>query len=274
MPEHTVTRRVLDETQVAGFGDRGYAVCHWQVFAPARLAALMALADEHLEAAGDPESRRLDTPHFHDERLLAFLLGNEVLDLVEPLTGPDIVLWSSHFIIKTPHYTTGTPWHEDSAYWAGRLSDYSRIVTVWLALDPTWRQNGCLRVIPGSHHSGGQRRYRVDHSKASFDRELEDVEESQAVYLELGPGEASLHDGRIVHGAALNTSGHRRAGYTMRYLPADVRIIPEANTGHRVWLARGQDRAGNTYENAGPSAMRPRSSGGNRDPAPSPWPQQ
>lgn len=248
MPEHTVARRVLDGAQVAGFLDRGYTVCHWQVFAPARLAALQALAEEHLKAAGDPESPRLDTPHFHDERLLDFLLGDEVLGLVEPLTGPDIVLWSSHFIIKTAAQAAGTPWHEDSAYWAGRLSDYSRIVTVWLALDPTWRQNGCLRVIPGSHRASGQRRYRVDHSKTSFEKELQDVEESRAVDLELAPGEASLHDARIIHGTAHNTSGYRRAGYTMRYLPADVRILPEANAGHRVWLARGQDRAGNTYE--------------------------
>ena len=248
MPEHTVARRVLDEAQVAGFRDRGYTVCRWQVFAPARLAALKALAEEHLEAAGDPESPRLDTPHFHDGRLLDFLLGDEVLGLVEPLTGPDIVLWSSHFIVKTAAYTAGTPWHEDSAYWAGRLSDYSRVVTVWLALDPTWSENGCLRVIPGSHRGSGERRYRVDHSKASFEKELEHVDESRAVYLELGPGEASLHDGRIIHGAAPNSSGYRRAGYTMRYLPADVRIIPGANAGHRVWLAQGQDRAGNRYE--------------------------
>jgi ectoine hydroxylase-related dioxygenase (phytanoyl-CoA dioxygenase family) len=250
MPEHTLDRRVLGDGEVAGFRDRGYAVCHWQVFAPALLAALRALAEEHLEAAGDPASPQLDTPHFRDQRLLEFLLADEVLDLVEPLTGPDIVLWSSHLIVKTAAHTAGTPWHEDSAYWAGRLTDYSRIVTVWLALDPTWRENGCLRVIPGSHGDSGQRRYRVDHSKTTFEKELERVDESQAVYFELAPGEASLHDGRIIHGAAPNRSGHRRAGYTMRYLPADVRIIPEANRGHRVWLARGQDRAGNTYENA------------------------
>ena len=249
MTERTAGRRVLDETEVAGFRERGYAACHWQVFPPARLAALQALAEEHLRAAGDPGSPRLDTPHFHDERLLGFLLGDEVLDLVEPLTGPDIVLWSSHFIVKTATSTAGTPWHEDSAYWAGRLSDDSRIVTVWLALDPTWPENGCLRVIPGSHLGNAQRRYREDPSEPIFNKKLETVDESQAAYLELGPGEASLHDGRIIHGAAANTSGYRRAGYTMRYLPADVRVIPEANPGHRLWLARGRDRAGNSYQN-------------------------
>lgn len=62
--------------------------------------------------------------------------------------------------------------------------------------------------------------------------------------------EASLHDGRIVHGAPANTSERRRADYTMRYLSADIRVLPEANPGHRLWLARGRDRAGNTYVNA------------------------
>jgi hypothetical protein len=62
--------------------------------------------------------------------------------------------------------------------------------------------------------------------------------------------EASLHDGRIVRGAPANSGEHRRAGHTMRYFPADIRVIPEANPGHRSWLARGRDRACNTYVGA------------------------
>ncbi|MCU1489498.1 MAG: Phytanoyl-CoA dioxygenase, partial [Acidimicrobiaceae bacterium] len=85
----------------------------------------------------------------------------------------------------------------------------------------------------------------------TFSTEIEEAPDPERiVYFELGPGEASLHDGRIIHGASPNTSDQRRAGYTMRYLPADVRVFPEANPGHRLWLARGSDRAGNLYENA------------------------
>jgi hypothetical protein len=62
--------------------------------------------------------------------------------------------------------------------------------------------------------------------------------------------EASLHDGRIVRRAPANIGQHRRAGYTVRYFSADIRVIPEANPGHRLWLARGRDRAGNTYVSA------------------------
>ena len=61
-----------------------------------------------------------DTPHFEDRRLLDFLLAPQVLDLVECIVGPDILLWSSHFISKDPLIGRATPWHEDSAYWMGK----------------------------------------------------------------------------------------------------------------------------------------------------------
>ena len=80
--------------------------------------------------------------------------------------------------------------------------------------------------------------------------EIVDVDESKAVYFELERGQCSLHDGRIVHGATANTSGVRRTGYTMRYFPASVKVLPvEANAHWKLWLARGRDTAGNAYEN-------------------------
>ena len=100
-----------------------------------------------MEKRGD----EFDTPHFQDRRLLDFLLAPQVLDLVECIVGPDILLWSSHFISKDPLTGRATPWHEDSAYWMGRLDRYDKIVTVWLALDDVDRDNGCMQVIPGSH---------------------------------------------------------------------------------------------------------------------------
>jgi ectoine hydroxylase-related dioxygenase (phytanoyl-CoA dioxygenase family) len=180
---------------------------------------------------------------------LEFLLSPEVLDLVEPITGADIVLWSSHFISKDPYIGRATPWHEDSAYWEGRVDTYDNIVTVWLALDRATRQNGCMRVIPGTHHNGFSRYVPVDRRTNTFGSQIAEVDESRAVYFELERGECSLHDSRLVHGATPNTSPSRRCGYTMRYLPASTRVYAEKYPNHRLWLARGRDRAGNTYEN-------------------------
>jgi hypothetical protein len=240
---------VLDHDDVAFFRANGYYLEREQLFAPEKLDALEAIFDEHLADKGDKLSDELDTPHFRDPRLLDFLLSDEVLDLVEPLVGPDIALWTSHFISKDPKVGRATPWHEDSAYWNGRLSEYDRIVTVWLALGPSNRDNGCMRVIPGTHDNGFSEYIPTDKTVQTFHAEIPGVDEDKAVYFELERGQCSLHDGRIIHGARPNTSDVRRTGYTMRYFPASVKVLPvEQNAGWKIWLARGRDTAGNTYQ--------------------------
>lgn len=251
-PPRTTHRPRLDPAEVEHFHEHGYVLFHRPVFPPAELGELYELMQEQLDAKGEKLSDELDTPHFREPRLLDYLLSDGVLDIVEPILGPDIFLWSSHFIIKNPLVGRDTPWHEDSAYWQGRLDDYSKIATVWLAMDPVWSGNGCMRVVDGSHRQGGFSAYRPleDRSKHSFGSEISaEIDENKVVNFELSPGEASLHDGRIMHGATANTSKVRRAGYTMRYMAATTKVIPEANPGFRIWLARGQDRAGNDYEN-------------------------
>ncbi|MBC8102553.1 MAG: hypothetical protein H7Z41_08175 [Cytophagales bacterium] len=69
------------------------------------------------------------------------------------------------------------------------------------------------------------------------------IDESRAVYFALKPNECSLH------GAQVNTSPKRRAGYTMRYFPTSSKLNPERNKNNKFWLARGKDLAGNPYEN-------------------------
>jgi len=242
----------LTEHEAAEYRDRGYFLYKKPLFSEQKMARLNAIFEEHLAEKGKKLSDELDTPHWRDPRLLEFLLSEEVLDLVEPIIGPNIVLWSSHFICKDPFIGRATPWHEDSAYWKGRMDKYDSIVTVWLALDRSNRENGCMRVIPGSHSNGGFSEYEaVDRSENLFPTRIKssDINESSAVYFELEPGECSLHDSRIIHGATPNKSPYRRCGYTMRYFSADTKVIPEANEGFKIWLARGKDMAGNLYAN-------------------------
>lgn len=231
------------------YEENGYYLYKRQLFSADKLALLTQIFEEQLAVKGSKLSDELDTPHFRDERLLAFLLSEEVLDLVEPFIGPNIGLWSSHFICKDPLTGRATPWHEDSAYWKGRLGGYDKIVTVWLAIDRSTRENGCMRVIPGTHRNGFSEYEEVDRTKNTFGSRIKNVDESQAVCFELEPGECSLHDSRIMHGAAANTSPLRRCGYTMRYFSTELRIVPERNRNHKVWLARGRDLAGNPFVN-------------------------
>ena len=235
----------LNDEQIAQYARDGYTLYKEPVFSPERFARLKAIFEENLARYGEAN---LDTMHFRDPRLLEFLLAPEILDLVEPLVGPDIGLWSSHFISKPPKTGKATPWHEDSAYWNGRISTMERVTTLWLALDRADPENGSMAVIPGTH-SGGFSHYKpADAQSNIFETQIDGVNEEDAVVFTLDPNECSLHEARIIHGARANASDRRRAGYTMRYFPTTSRIVPERNVGHKVWLARGEDRAGNAYE--------------------------
>ncbi len=144
-------------------------------------------------------------------------MNERVLDLAETFIGPNIGLWSSHFISKEPLVGKATPWHEDSAYWEGRFDRLDGIVTLWLALDKSDKENGCMKVIPETQHNSFSEYEDVDQSENIFHNQIKDVDNSKAVYFELNPNECSFHEGRIIHGAEANKSTRRRAGYTMCY---------------------------------------------------------
>lgn len=241
---------LLTAEDAATYHQQGYLLYHDQLFSEEKLARLRAIFEEHLAAKGSKLSDELDVPHFQDPRLLEFLLADEPLDLIEPLIGPNIGLWSSHFICKDPYVGRATPWHEDSAYWNGRISSFDGIVTIWLALDRSTKENGCMRVLPGTHNNGFSEYESVDSKGNTFPTQVKNIDDAKAVYFELEPGECSLHDSRIIHGATANTSPYRRCGYTMRYFSTAAKILPTRNSKHKVWLARGKDLAGSKFENA------------------------
>lgn len=194
-------------------------------------------------------TEHMDVPHFADPKLFEWLMADEVLDLIEPLIGPDIALFSSHLICKPPKVGKRVPWHEDSAYWNKRLQPME-VVTVWLAMDPSTTDNGCMRIIPGSHTNGFSQYANVDQpDRQVFGTEIVkgSFDESKAIDCVLQPNQASLHHAKIIHGSHANTGQMRRCGYTMRYMPTTVKYVRTDNDPFQIYLARGKDHAGNTY---------------------------
>ena len=249
----TTTQPRLTPSQVEQFRNEGYYIYKDQVFSPDKFASLKNYFEGLLkELPGEVRPESMDVPHFAHPELFKWLFDDEVLDLVEPILGPDIALFSSHFICKPKGNGKRVPWHEDSAYWKGMI-DPVDVVTVWLAIDPSSLENGCMKVIPRTHLTGkkGFSDYdAVDTVKNVFPTEIIKVQrdESKAVALELQPGQASLHDGKLMHGSDPNTSNVRRCGYTMRYMSTRVKFNTEKyGQYHHVYLARGKDHAGNEY---------------------------
>ena len=134
--------------------------------------------------------------------------------------------------------------------------------TVWVALDRSSRENGCLRVIPGSHTT--QYRHHTDSRDGLVLNQAlapGELDEDSAVDLELSPGQLSMHDVGIVHGSKPNRSPHRRAGVAIRYMPATSHFRREAIqpgdgsgflvdfTTRPLFLVRGTDVCGlNDFE--------------------------
>jgi len=253
MIQDSNTRPLLSEEQVSEYADEGYLIIDKPVLSADRFDSLKSKFETILAALpGDERPEAMDVPHFMHPELLDWAFDPDILDLVSPILGEDLALFSTHFICKPKGNGRRVPWHEDSAYWRGKI-DPMEVCTVWLAIDPSRKENGCMRVIPRTHNSGqfGFSDYdSVDVKKNVFPTEIRESQrdESKHVLIELEPNQCSLHDARLMHGSEANTSDLRRCGWTLRFCSTHSKFNTEAFDGaHQVYLAQGKDLGGNVY---------------------------
>jgi hypothetical protein len=235
----------LSDCEIEAFGRDGYIVMDRPVFDDEKFARLQEMADTKF-AAQDGHPQLIDCPHWKDPVMFDWIFADELLDLVEPLTGPDIAVFASHFLRKTADQGHRVPWHEDSAYWDGRLTPME-VVCVNLALSPSTEENGCMRVIPGSHRHGYSDYHDVpDAGEAVFHLEIDpdQVDETGAVDLVLEPNQLSVHDVRLIHGSRASTSSECRMLFAVRYIPARVTYNRQQDESFPTFLARGSDAGG------------------------------
>ena len=165
-----------------------------------------------------------------------------ILDAVEDLIGPDILVYTSTWFIKEPETAAIAAWHQDATYFG--LRPYLH-VTAWLALTEATAESGCMEFLPGSH-DGGQRPHRAGVVASSVNRARQaivgEVDDSPAVHAPLRPGEFSLHHTLCLHRSAPNRSRGRRIGLGISYIPTHVRHQGEHKPP--AMLVRGADRHG------------------------------
>ena len=259
----------LSSDEIAKYRDDGYVVPRFRL-SEDDVAQLRTTLDALIKANPDVRPEKLVSAHIEGRNsegvrgsgvFLELARRSEILDLVSGLIGEDIILWGCHIFCKPGGTGYETPWHQDGHYWPIRPL---ATCTVWIALDHSTTENGCLRVIPGSHREralfGHVRDDRSD--IALSDTTAGDAfDETAAVDLVLEPGQMSFHDVYIIHGAAANRSDRRRAGVAIRYMPAtsvfernlnplDGQSGVPVNFAQRpLWLLRGKDRTGrNDFE--------------------------
>src|ERR1700747_498011 len=182
-----------------------------------------------------------------------------ILDLVEAVIGPDILVFHTTVWLKPPRSENYVPWHQDATYFG--LAPFEHI-TAWVALTPSRPESGCVRVIPGSHRKG-QIAHFDDHNDAltmlSRGQKLADgIREEDARDLVLEPADMSLHHtipspvpappGATVGGSA-STSAPSRPGSAISGRPGCPRHWRGAPTASTISTTRRRPR---------PNSMRPR----------------
>ncbi len=259
----------LSEAEIAKYERDGYVIPSFRL-PEARVDALRGVLDKLIADNPGVRPEKLVSAHIegrNDEGVTgsrAFLdlaRDPQIVDMVAQVIGDDVILWGCHVFCKPGGDGYETPWHQDGHYWPIRPL---ATCTVWIALDRSDRHNGCLKVIPGSHRDHAL----MDHLHEDRDdlvlsqrMAAGTFDEAEAVALELEPGQMSLHDVYMIHGADANRSDRRRAGVALRYMPATSVFernlnptdgksgIPVSFATRPLWLVKGVDRTGrNDFE--------------------------
>ncbi len=216
-------------------------------FARVELNTILANIPERQMVYKDGKNKEVDArpeyltePHPKHPSWLELCRHPRVLDAVETVLGPNLILIMSHLIVKRAEDGLPVAWHQDNTYWHSVQG--TDITTVWLAIDDTDRTNGCMRVIPCTHEGYPE----MDKISTGGDDllgltvEVTRTMEEAAVSLEMAAGSLSVHDSFVLHGSEANTSGRRRAAYTMRYANANTVTVDTSEHWVPVYLVRGE----------------------------------
>ena len=193
---------------------------------------------------------RGDRPFPYLKPYLALTAVNElvrlpaVLDVVEEIIGPDILVWDGALIVKEPHAPGKFTWHQDLTYWG--LAPKEGVVSTWLALSPSTSESGCVKMIPSTHTLEilpHRDTFGADNMLSRGQEIAVDIDEMLAVDAVLEPGQMSIHHPHLFHRSAPNRSEDRRIGMNVQYIAPNVSQV--VGTRDSAMLVRGRDRVGN-----------------------------
>jgi hypothetical protein len=231
--------KVLSLNQVRQYEDEGI-VFPIQALSANEVAPARSALEEYRDRLGpNPGYGRFRHLHLHLRWAYDLATHPRILDAVEDVLGPNILIHSSTVFYKSPRDSSYVSWHQDGYYWQLTVP---QLTTAWVALTDSLVENGCVRVIPGSHKLG-----RLAHTEAAVAGSnmltsglqiAGAVDDSQARDVTLSAGQMSLHHVDLIHGSNPNRSDQARIGMAVRFVAPPVK---QALAHHPVVLARGRD---------------------------------
>jgi non-haem Fe2+, alpha-ketoglutarate-dependent halogenase len=183
------------------------------VLTPAEAADYRAACDAlELQLGGRPRTIEVRQMHLHFAWACRLANHPNILDAVQSVLGPDLLVWATELFAKHPHDAgVSIGWHRDRTY-MGLTAE--RTATAWVALADSNTGNGCMRAAPGPQRKDVPS---LDELRAASPGAASIVD------IQLRRGEMSLHDADIPHGSAPNRSGEKRVGFVIRYITPEAR---------------------------------------------------
>ncbi|MSP00908.1 MAG: hypothetical protein EXR07_07650 [Acetobacteraceae bacterium] len=193
-------------------------------------------------AVADADVKWRSQAHAHSPWFNNLVRHPRILDVIEDVIGPNILVWTSTFFIKEAHSATYAAWHQDGGYF-GLTPQTS--VCAWVALTDASREAGCMEQL--SFH-GKPKLYQ--HSPMGLPNSInragqtivEDFDQSNPTAMALPAGSFSLHHELAVHRSAPNNASHRRIGIGLNFVPPHVRL--DGPVRCKAMLVRGEDKYG------------------------------
>ncbi|HEV7602187.1 MAG TPA: phytanoyl-CoA dioxygenase family protein, partial [Bradyrhizobium sp.] len=191
--------KLLSESEVETYRQRGY---HFpiDVLSESEVAGFRKkLEDYEAESGGPIKGEMRHRSHVLFTWINEMIHHPKILDAMEDLLGPNILCWNTSFFIKEAHDPGFVSWHQDATYWG---LDSSDVATAWIAMSPANKVSGCMKFIAGTHKQQVQHEDTFDQNNLlTRGQEIAvKVDEKKAVYVELEPGQASLHHVLLFHG--------------------------------------------------------------------------
>jgi len=149
--------------------------------------------------------------------------------LTEPIRGilgcEAVALWTEKINCKRPFEGSGFRWHQDSPYWSHACDETDRLPNVMIALDDAAEQNGCFRIIRGSHRAGFLPGLEDQSELGPLFTDPRYFNESDQVAAVVPAGSQVFFSPHSVHGSEPNRSDHQRRAMILTYQPGDRRMF-------------------------------------------------
>jgi len=170
---------------------------------------------------GPERIRVLEPAHLFDSRLDAVIDDPRLtIPMLGLVGGQALALWTSKLNVKGGN-GSAFPWHQDSPYWMHDCGHVDRLPNVMLALDAQHRDNGCFRIIAGSHDTGILPGTNDGSQLGGFYTHPDSFDTSRQALMEVAAGALIFFSPHSVHGSMPNRSNGPRRALIFTYQPAN-----------------------------------------------------